>query len=400
MVEYALSATNGNVVRDQHVSAILRTILGGPIARKQLAATTKISFGTITRLANSLIENGYLEETASAKPASGRSAGRPEVPLVLRENGGKMLIGTQIQARVVTVDAFTMSGRRVHTSERGHTNSSRARVIETAVDLTKQMIERAGGETQILGVGISTGGHVDFTSGTLLSSPILGWRRTDLRGLFQRDIARPVVVDNSVRSLAIERLLWSAWAAPNMLVVVVAGAISSAVIINGALYRGSSATAGDISHFPVLGTVHATTSKPCDCGLYGCASTCLTDAALHEQAVGAGLVAEDTDWSAAYADSPELNVLRQERARLLGSTLGHLISITDPDVVVLAGRIGSRSDVHECLRQARATTSTRPAGQLVIKHWKVTEHEWSAGAAALLLDDFLAHPTAYDPALL
>jgi predicted NBD/HSP70 family sugar kinase len=388
------SRLQSELVRDQNLSLIMGTLLRAPASRKQLHAQTKVGSGTITRLVNRLLDNGYLEEIAPNLDRQ-TTTGRPEVQLRPRGADGRLLIGLQIQAKVVTADAFTLSGERVLSSEQEHQHKSRRAVIDQSIELTHGVIDEVGSD-RILGVGVSAGGHVDFVTGHLISSPTLGWRRTDLRGELARGISCPIVVDNSVRSLAVERLLWSDWSAPNMLVVVVAGAISSAVVVDHALYRGAMAAAGDITHFPVA--LPATAS--CACGQTGCASSTLTDAALLDRARQARLVPGDAGWEALFTDGPaELLQMRRDRAHHLGRTLGHLMAFTDPDCVVIAGAIGDRDDISECIHQARQTPYGHPARKTPIRTWAVTEHEWSAGAAALLLDDFLRRPTAYDGSL-
>lgn len=381
-------------VRDQNLSLMLRSLLRSPKARKNLAVDTGIGSGTITRLTNLLIDAGYLEDVAPA-PRRPRTTGRPEVPLRIRTDGGKLIIGTQIQASVITADAFSVTGEPVVSEERRHRNSSRAAVLRTAVELTGSVVDRVGRD-RILGVGVSTGGQVDFGSGQLISSPILGWQRTDLRGAFEQQLPCPVVVDNSVRSVALERFHWSPWSAPDMLVVVVAGAISSAMIIDGQLYRGASSTAGDISHLPVP----MPAGSACDCGADGCASSTLTDAAVALAAKRAGLIAEHADWNVIFSDdSKQMRGLLRARAQQLGRTIGQLAAFADPQLVVVAGAIGNRDDVADCLRQARSVSQHRRGRQPTIRSWRVRPHEWSAGAAALLLDDFLRAPTGYDPTL-
>lgn len=381
-------------VRDNNLSTILQALLQSNLARKQLAATTKIGFGTITRLVAALLDAGYIEEAPVAVP-EGRAAGRPEVPLRLRGTSGKLVIGAQIHARLLTVDVLTLSGEKVASEEIPHGNSNPGTVIRSAVTLARRVASDFPRD-RLIGVGISTGGQVDFDSGRLISSPQLGWTDVDLHGPFHKGLELPAVVDSSVRSLAVDRRWWTTPRHDNILVIVVAGAISSAMVIGGELYRGSGATAGDISHFPVF----APAPIPCTCSTGGCASSTLTDLAVHQSAVNAGLVDADTSWHAIYDDSPRLAKLRRERARRLGETVGRLMDIVDPAWTIVAGRVGTAEDVEECLSVARRTQQGGHAETRTVSHWQVAEHEWGAGAAALVLDDFLHRPTTYDETLM
>lgn len=383
------------LARDHHISMILRSLLQSPKGRKQLAATTRIGFNTITHLSKLLLNEGFIEE-APIGSNERRRAGRPETPLQIRSADGRVVVGTQIQGKVVTVDAFNLTGDRLASHERPHNNTSPAVVLRTATTLTQHVIKELGPE-RVLGIGVSTGGQVELASGRLISNPLLGWTDVDLHGPFHRQLDRPVTIDNSVRSLAAERLLWSPWSSDSMLVVVVAGAISSALVVDGALYRGRGSTAGDITHFPVAGPP----GFVCTCGTARCANSTLTDRALHAAAAQAGLVGQDEPWSSVYRrGSRRLAALRRRRAVRLGTTLAHVVALTDPAVAVVAGRIGTADDVDAMTAAMNELNSQQGTGLQAIHHWDVTEHEWGAGAAALAMDDFLHRPTSFHTGLL
>ncbi|MEB8340744.1 ROK family protein [Streptomyces endophyticus] len=376
-------------VRDQNAGALLRLLLREPMGRKELARRTGISLTTITRLTAALLAAGVLEEL-SARVVVGRGKGRPEIPLGIAA-GGRLAVGVQIRGSRVTAAAYGLSGIRLAAVEAPHDGGAPERVVATAIELTRRLIDDVG-PARVAGVGVSTGGVVDFESGTLLSSPQLGWRNVPLRGPMARAVGRPVVVDTSVRSLAVSRL-WTDPAAPDsMLVVFVAGIVASALVLERRLQRGAHATAGALAHTPVAGGPR----RPCPCGSVDCLGLLATDRAVQRTAIAEGWLSTGSSWDDIYAGgSPSarngLAGLRRERAGILGRSVGRLAEFLDPYETVVAGRIGTDEEVRLCLDAIGAERGAR--------HWPVTDEDWDRGAASLLVDDYLTCPTRYEPTL-
>lgn len=393
-----LSATSlMRSVRDHHVSLILRTLLREPMARKELARRTGISTTTITHLTTALIQAGLVRELP-AHAAAARTRGRPQVPLALKVDG-RLVVGTQIRGGHVATSAYTLDGRQKATARVPHENRSPREVVAAAVSLTRGLVGEIGPDS-VLGVGVSTGGAVDFESGTVLAAPQLGWRDVALREPFTAGLGVPVVVDSSVRSLAVSRLWADTAATDSMLVVFVAGIVASALVLDRSLYRGVDATAGEVAHFPVAGGP----GVRCPCGAVDCLEVVASDRAVQRVAVERGLLPETSTWDDVYTSEGEaadgLARLRLERAARLGDAVGHLVEVINPASTIIAGRIGTADEVDRCLAGVRGRSArTRAAGRRLTQHWPVADPEWDLAAASLVLDDFFKRPTFYEPSL-
>lgn len=383
-------------VRDQHVGAILRCLLRGPVARKELARRTSISFTTITRLVSAMLEAGVIEELPVCQ--SGRStSGRPQTPLGF-PFPGRIVIGTHIHAHSTTSTAFTLTGAPIASRIVEHSAADPTPVLTASVALTDGLLTEMGRD-YVVGVGVSTGGVVDFESGAVLSSPQLGWTDVALRAPFEEALPLPVVVDSSVRALAMSQLQQSGDGEASVLVIHTAGWVSAALIVDHQLHRGPGASAGTIAHLPV----HGGPGTPCPCGSVDCLGVVVTDEAVLQQAIGLNALPGGSGWSDIYrarAKNARLDALVRRRAEQLGRAVAHLVEVMNPDLTIVAGLIGSPEDVELCLGTATAAC-TRSLGNIprMIRHWPVVENEWDRASAALVLDDYLRRPTRYEAAL-
>ncbi|MGW6558552.1 ROK family protein [Streptomyces hydrogenans] len=388
-------------IREGNVAALLqRIVLDGPSARKQLGRVTGLSFTTITRLVTGLVDGGVLHELP-ARPVGGAAsrAGRPETPLGFVP-GGRVVVGTHIRAASATSSVFDLTGSRTASFTVPFPVSSPEPAIAAALRATERALASVS-PGRVLGVGVSTGGVVDTDTGVVVDSPLLGWRDVDLRTPFTR-LGPPVLIDNSVRCLALDRL-WDGQAprTDTFLTVFVANVVASALIVDRSLLGGPGASAGQISHLPVRngpGTV-------CPCGATDCLGVVVTNRALHRRAVEQGLLPAATPWADVLRDdldtSPGLRLLRLERARILGEAVATLNAFSNPETTVIAGYLGTDEEVEACLATVRAHAVRTGAGTLCrIEHQVVPHSAWDRASAALVLDDFLRRPTSYVTTLL
>ncbi|WP_394217072.1 ROK family protein [Brachybacterium vulturis] len=383
-------------VRDQHVGSILRCLLRGPVARKELAHRTSISFTTITRLVSALLAAGVIEELPVQQNGRGAS-GRPQIPLSF-PSPGRMVIGTHVHAHSTTATAFTLTGEPIASALVEHSATDPAPVLAASVTLTEELVATVGREN-VVGVGVSTGGVVDFESGAVLSSPQLGWTDVSLRTPFEETLELPVVADSSVRALAMSQLQQSRDGEASVLVIHTAGWVSAALIVDHQLHRGPGASAGTIAHLPVPGGP----GTPCPCGSVDCLGVVVTDEAVLQQAIGLNALPQGAEWSDIYrarTTNAQIDALLRRRAEQLGRAVAHLVEVMNPDLTIVAGPIGAPEDVELCLDTATAACR-RSLGNIPrrIRHWRVVENEWDRASAALVLDDYLRRPTHYETAL-
>lgn len=386
-------------VRDENLFALLRRLVAeGPAGRKQLALDTGISSTTVTRLTAGLVRAGVLVEHPLVERTDPVRAGRPERPLGLA-SGTRFVAGVHIRPHQVSCSAFDLTGQQVFSRASVPDGTSPDQVVPHVADAVLA-VGAALGADALLGVAVSTGGEVDPERGVVVHSPQLGWREVDVRERLG-DLGVRVLIDNSVRCLAIGQT-WDGRTptGASVLTAYLDNAVGSALVVDGRLHRGHRALAGGLDHQ----LVRPGWGVRCECGDLDCLAATVTNPALQREAVRRGLVSESARWlpgGRTADEGPTLVALRAERARMFGDAVGRLAGVVAPDLVVIAGLLGSDEDVAHCLNAVRSAAAFRridPDGQVIFR--ATTAGSWDRLTATVVLDDFVRHATGYLPSLL
>ena len=116
-------------------------------------------------------------------------------------------------------------------------------------------------------VGVSFGGPVDFTAGTVrLSHHVPGWENIELRSLLETEFSAPANVDNDANVAALgEHRFGAGQGYDSLLYITVSTGVGGGWILNGQPWRGAGGMAGEIGH-----TVVDPNGPVCLCGKRGC----------------------------------------------------------------------------------------------------------------------------------
>ena len=175
-------------------------------------------------------------------------------------------------------------------------------------------------------------------------TPCAGWAGTDLRGELIARTGLPVAVINDVHAHALgESRYGAARGCDTALFVAVGTGIGGAFVQPGGVLSGARAAAGHVGHVP---SVHAR-DLPCSCGGTG---------HLEAIACGPALVREySRRWTtdavdlqsvvaAAAAGCEDAAAVIRLGGTAVGSTIGGLVNVLDPDVVVVGGGVVNLGD--------------------------------------------------------
>ena len=128
--------------------------------------------------------------------------------------------------------------------------------------------------------------------------------------------------------------------------------VGAGLFVNGKLFRGMAAGAGEIGHSIMI----PDGGEKCSCGNYGCLETLVSQKAIIRsakhlaEANPAGILAQKFDdcqtsemdcvFSAAKDGDEEVLQMFAEKARYFGIALANLINILNPNLIVLGGILG------------------------------------------------------------
>jgi len=241
--------------------------------------------------------------------------------------------GTKIAGGLVRFPAgVIMHRRRISTrAERGP-----QAVLADAVELAQELADPVPPRERFAGVGIGVPELAD-PNGQVISGHTVDWRSVSLVETFGK--IGPVCVEADVRAAALAEARLGAGQGYRIIAYVTIGTgISSTLVVDGRPYKGARGNALILASSP--------TSVVCP--------TCQSWArpVLEEFASGPALVkrynqgrsepvanAEAVSVAAAQGEADAVRVVR-DGAEALGSALGFLVNVLDPEAVVIGGGLG------------------------------------------------------------
>ncbi|MBI4600701.1 MAG: ROK family protein, partial [Planctomycetes bacterium] len=198
------------------------------------------------------------------------------------------------------------------------------------------VIEARAAAMRVLGIGVAVAELVD-PEGNVTSANLIAWRGLPVRSRFEE--LAPCVVEADARAAAAGEARFGAGRPFRQFFYVTVGTgIGSAFFKDGRAHTGARGSAGTVASAPLTFECAAcgTTSRP----------------VLEEIASGPALLAryrrrggsaestEEVLALAAAGDAPAAEVVRSAGGAL-GSTVGLLVSVLDPEAVIVGGGVGS-----------------------------------------------------------
>jgi glucokinase len=272
--------------------------------------------------------------------------------------------GTKIAVLVVDGDGV-VRGRATHASSVGSQEMA-APAIAAALDeaLAAAALQRQ--DLEAIGVGVP--GRVDPVAGHVTLAVNLGWTDFDLGGALEKEVGRPVVIENDARAAALglhRRRTAAGLNGSDLAYLAVGTGIAAGVVLNGRLHRGTRGLAGEIGH-----AIADQTGPRCACGQTGCLEAFASGPSIARRAIAAGLdagTAKDVYAAAARGDRTACDLVDDVGRRLAWAV--HLLVMTyDVDHIVVGGGVSHAGStfaepIHRELERMRAVSSQ--AGELL-----------------------------------
>ncbi|MFI9638839.1 ROK family protein [Micromonospora sp. NPDC051925] len=389
-----MARTSRDIRSANRLTVVQQVVAAGTTSRQRLAADTGLSLATVATLVGELTDLGLLTEAGREDSGGGRPRG-----LVTANPHGGLLIGVDVAETYVHVDLFDTTLTRLAGAEEALRPLERRphQVVSHIVSGIDAVL--AGTDTPVLGAGVSIPGQVDREGGVSVFAPNWDWHDVPLRDLLADGLALPLHLDNPLRAAVLAEL-WAGAARgrDDVAVINLGTGVGAGLAFAGALYRGSSNSAGEWGH-----TTLVLDGRLCRCGSRGCVEAYVgapgimqtlrdlapTSPLLHPEDQTATL---DALAAGLTADDPTAAKVVVETARYLGVAVADLINLVNPEVVVLsswvADRLGNRL-LDEVRTVAAQHALRRPLAATEIVRSPVPGNPVSLGAATLALEGFL-----------
>ncbi len=350
-------AFSTSIARQISVRAVFEAMLKcGPISRAELARITGLSKQTTSDVVRALEEARWIRLRGQTQGAIGRSATMYEV----EENNafalGADLGGTKIHVAIANLLGVIV-GELTEPTDRqgGHA------VVAQIHKMMSRIAARAGLDPALIRCGaIGSPGVFQPESGHINFAPnIPGLDEIDVAKALNNALGFPVAIENDVNLAALgERRQGFRLDAPNFAFIALGTGIGMGMVANGQLVRGARGGAGEIAYLPIGG-------DPFDSRSFKLGTL--------ESAIGSAAI---TERYAALGGDPTFDVrvifdrlgtgdraaatTLDEIARLMFQAIMAIRALLDPELVVLGGSIGCRSELVTRVRDLAARFMADP----------------------------------------
>ncbi|MGW2488778.1 ROK family protein [Streptomyces sp. NPDC001606] len=374
------------VLRAMNDRAALDLLLAqGPLSRTRIGKLTGLSKPTASQLLARLEAAGLVRVTGTSEGRPGPGAQLYAVNPTAAYAAGLDVTPHRIRAAVADITGRTVGSYELRTPGRRPAHPV-VRQVTDALDGAVKAAGLARGDVHRLVIG--TPGAFDPTTGRLrYASHLPGWHSPALLDDLAAALPMPVEYENDVNLVALaEQRLGAARDHTDFVLLWNEEGLGAALVLGGRLHRGWTGGAGEVGFLPVPGAPLVRRVTRANSGGYQeLAGSQAVPELARELGVGdipsgphpeaaATLLARAAD----RADGPHRELL-QAYATRLATGLASLVSVLDPELVVLSGAcLTAGGEVLRGLVQAELAelAATRP--RLVLGD--VREHPVLRGA--------------------
>jgi len=250
--------------------------------------------------------------------------------------------GTKIEAAVLGDDGAVRARRRVATPRDDYAATLRS-IAALVEDLEAEM-----GSAAVVGVGMP--GTISPATGLVKNANSVWLNGRPLADDLRRVLPRPLRFANDANCFALSEAVDGAAAGAGAVFGVIVGTgTGGGVVVNGRIWTGPNAIAGEFGHNPLPWPNLGEGPGPqCYCGQTGCIETYLSGPGLardHDRTTGQTLDAAGIAVRAASGDMAAEATLRRYEDRM-ARALASVVNVLDPDVVVLGGGLSNLSRLY------------------------------------------------------
>ncbi len=252
--------------------------------------------------------------------------------------GGTKIEGVVLDERLVPRERVRVATDR----ERGY-----AHVVERVAEVVNALRPHA---PDVALVGIGTPGSVSTRDGTLKNSNTTCLNGRPLRADLEAKLGVPVRLENDANCFALAEARGGAGQGHDMVFGVILGTgVGGGIVHGGALWPGPQHIAGEWGHHRL-----EPDGPDCYCGQRGCVETLLAGPALeaaYRTAGGETCSAGEIARRAGAGEHAAMAVMSAYLDRF-GRALANVLTILDPDVVVLGGGLSNLDALYTAGRDA------------------------------------------------
>jgi predicted NBD/HSP70 family sugar kinase len=334
-----LFAARPSLIRAMNEQLLLEHIRQrGPCSRAELARVSGLSKPTVSLALDNVERAGLVRIAGQRTGMPGRSARLYEI----RPDAG-LVLGLDIGHEYVRGAIADLSGEiRARSSVRARATSVRGRVAELVglADMLCQdaAVPRAAITQTVIG---SPGVYDPRRNAMKLTGGLRGWDRPAALAGLREAFGPSLVMENDVDAAALaERALGHGREIDNFAFVHIGTGVGMGLMLGGQLLRGAHGVAGEIAFLPLSGGSGADEQEARKRGTLEAAASASGVVRAARRGGMRGPVSARRVFEAAAAGDERAMAVVAEETRLVAKTICAVITVVDPDLVVLGGGIG------------------------------------------------------------
>ncbi|MCX7942949.1 MAG: ROK family protein [Deltaproteobacteria bacterium] len=251
----------------------------------------------------------------------------------------------------------------------------------------------------LAGVCIGLAGLLSPDGQTVKIGPNFGWRDVPFANLVKKNINTPLFIVNDLTAVAYgEFVIGAGRGSKNMFCVYVGSGIGSALIIDGKPYDGSSNVAGELGHIKLREG-----GRMCGCGSHGCLEAYTGGNSVRQRLIELAKIDKKGFLNKAVSGKLErlnfsfvekgykkrdalCSAIWSEIRFLLASSIANVVTIFNPDCVVLGGGaiVNTPLLLNAIMEDIRRYATSPSCSVLKIKKAALGDDAGMIGAALLI----------------
>jgi len=261
--------------------------------------------------------------------------------------------GTKIAAAAITTEGRILSRLIVPTLQKGPESG-----IEQIINLIESLIHQSNiKKEQFIGIGIGIPAVLEAHTDFIIWGPnLMGWKNVDLKSPLETHFNLPVCVEYDGHTAVMGE--WWMGVAKNyqsVVSIIIGTGVGGGLVLDGKLFRGANRLAGAVGWFILDRSGESDSTKERALGCWE-ARTAGPGIALRAQQLlethpeagsilreGQKKITAKDVFEAAKQGDVLASQITHEVAEILGMGIANIVSLVNPEIIVLGGSVGSNS---------------------------------------------------------
>lgn len=338
---------DSELVRRQNRRIVLGALRQqGALARVELGKITGLSPASITTISAQLIQEAVISELSASPtlPLSGKR-GRPVVRLALNPSAA-LVVAVKLSIDDIMISLADFRGEIIARNEVRMPTYSVARDefgTRLADEIARFLEWQKTGPERVSRIGVAIQGLTDNRNGSIVWSPAFAARDLPVAAQITERLGIACIVANDANMIAEGLISIDPARYGGVTAAIFTGyGVGMGIIINGSVFHGASGAAAEFGHMN-----HIPGGALCRCGKRGCIEAYVADYGIVRHFTGEtqseaprSAVAESTMaglQQKALSGDAQARKAFETAGNALGYGIARLISLLNPDHIVLAG---------------------------------------------------------------